>query len=233
MRRTAPIRLACCSIASIALLLTAPSAQAEGFVGIRGGAAISETGDFRARSTGLAIGRTTDRLDYDVGSSFGARGGYWFEHGFNWIGLAGDLSFFHALEDRSRGELDLYLLPFTPLLMLRAPLGASDRYPGGRVQPYAGVGPALTFSLARLGLDDAVPGFDDYYDGAFDVGVDALGGLAFQLSPRIALFAEYRFTYLDLDFDREVDNDLGPDPDVEVDTILRTHHATLGVSFHF
>jgi opacity protein-like surface antigen len=233
MRRTDAFRPACRSAVLLALLVLAPTAQAEGFVGVRGGPAISETGDLRARSTGPGIGRTRDRLDYDVGGSFGVRGGYWFGPELNWLGLAGDISYFHALEDRGRGELDLHLFPLTPLLMLRAPIGTSQRYPDGRLQPYAAVGPALTFSVARLALDDVVSGFDDYYDGEFDVGLDALGGLAFQVSPRVALFVEYRFTYLDMDFDNEVDNDLGPDPDVDVDTILKTHHTTFGVSFHF
>lgn len=232
MRRIHAFRTTCSSVVLLALVL-APSAQAEGFVGIRGGAAISENGDLRARSSGASIGRTRGHLDYDVGSSFGVRGGYWFGPEVNWLGLAGDISYFRAREDRRRGELDLHLVPFTPLLMLRAPLGTSQRYPGGRVQPYAAVGPALTLSVARLALDDVISGLDDFYDGEFDVGVDARGGLAFHVSPRVALFMEYRFTYLDLDYDSEVDNDLGSDPDVDVGTVLKTHHTTFGVSFHF
>jgi opacity protein-like surface antigen len=203
-------------------------------VDVRGGPAFSETGDLRARSDGPAIGRTRDRLDWDVGASFGVRSGYWFtSSGLNWLGLGGDLSYFHALEDKTNGELDIFAFPITPLLMVRAPIGANRDYPGGRLHPYAAVGPAFTLSVARLALDDVVPGMDDFWDAQLDVGLDARGGIAVHVSPRVALFVEYRFTYLDLDYDDEVDYDFGPDPDIDVDTILRTHHTTFGVSFRF
>lgn len=110
---------------------------------------------------------------------------------------------------------------------------ALDPYPGGRVQPYAAVGPALTLSVARLASEDLVPGLDDFYDARLDVGLDARGGIAVHVAPRVALFFEYRFTYLDLHYENEVDYDFGPGPDLDVDTILRTHHTTVGVSFRF
>jgi opacity protein-like surface antigen len=219
-------------LATLLLLTGAPPALAEGFVDVRMGPAFSENGDLGFRSTGPGPGRD-DRLEYDPGFTFGVRGGYWFDPTASWLGLGLDFSYFHALEDRTRGELDIFALPLTPLLMVRAPLGASDEFPNGRVQPYAGVGPALTLSIARLALDDTVPGMDDFYDAALDVGVDVRGGLAVHVAPRVALFLEYRYTYLDLDYDDEVDLRGGPDPDVDVDTILRTHHTTFGVSFRF
>ncbi len=214
-------------------LLAAPAAvRAEGFLDVRLGAAFSETDDLEVRSDGPVVMRG-DRLEYDVAPSFGVRGGYWFTQDASWLGLGLDLSYFHALEDRSRGELDIFALPLTPLLMLRVPIGVDDRFPGGRVQPYAAVGPALTLSVARLATDDFVPGLEDFYGAEFDLGLDARGGLAVHVAPRVALFLEYRYTYLDLDYDAEVDFDFASDPDLDVETILRTHHTTLGVSFRF
>jgi opacity protein-like surface antigen len=236
MRRAIPSILRSLATARLAVaigLLAAPAAmQAEGFVDLRMGPAFSENGDLRVRSNGPGPGRGS-QLAYDPGFTLGVRGGYWFEDSFNWLGLGLDFSYFHALEDRTNGELDIFAMPLTPLLMLRAPLASDADYPGGRVQPYAGIGPALTLSVARLALDDTVPGLDDFYDAALDVGVDVRAGIAFQVSPRVALFAEYRYTYLDLDYDDEVDLRGGPDPDFDVDTILRTHHPTFGVSFRF
>jgi len=227
-----PARLVAGLPVALALLLVAQAVAAEGFVDLRLGPAFSENGDLRVRSNGPGPGRGS-QLDYDPGFTFGVRGGYWFDPTASWLGLGLDFSYFHALEDRTNGELDIFAMPLTPLLMLRAPLDASPDYPGGRVQPYAAIGPALTLSIARLALDDTVPGADDFYDAALDVGVDVRGGIAFQLSPRIALFAEYRYTYLDLDYAKEVEYRYGPDPDYDVDTILRTHHTTFGVSFRF
>lgn len=224
--------LAPISILALSLLGIAEAARAEGFVDVRMGPAFSENGSVSIRSNGPGPGRGRN-VSYDPGFEIGVRGGYWFEGGANWLGLGLDLSYFHALEDRTHGELDLFLMPLTPLLMLRAPIDADADHPGGRIQPYVGVGPALTVSVARLGLDDTIPGAEDFYDAALDVGFDLRAGLAFQVSRRLALFAEYRYTYLDLDYDNEVEWRYGPDPDFDVDTILRTHHPTFGVSFRF
>lgn len=225
-------RLAVWLPATLALLLAAQAGRAEGFVDLRLGPAFSENGDLDVRSNGPGPGRG-GRLEYDPGFTFGVRGGYWFDPTASWLGLGLDFSYFHALEDRTNGELDILAMPLTPLLMVRLPLDPSQDYPGGRVQPYAAIGPALTLSIARLALDDTVPGMDDFYDAKLDVGLDVRGGIAFHVSRRVALFAEYRYTYLDLDYDNEVDYRYGPDPDFDVDTILRTHHPTFGVSFRF
>jgi opacity protein-like surface antigen len=232
MHRWTAFRLAVSLPIALTLLGVAQAVRAEAFVDVRMGTSFSENGDLDVRSDGPVVTRSDD-LGYDVGPSFGVRGGYWFTPSLRWLGLGLDLSYFQALEDRSNGELDIFAFPLTPLLMVRAPIGVGDRYPGGRVQPYAAVGPALTLSVARLATEDLVPGLDDFYDARLDVGLDARAGIAVHVAPRIALFFEYRFTYLDLHYENEVDYDFGPDPDLDVDTILRTHHTTVGVSFRF
>ena len=58
-----------------------------------------------------------------------------------WLGLTLEISYFRA---STAGDIIKFdLIPISPLLMLRVPIVASPSYPGGRLQPYVGIGPAL------------------------------------------------------------------------------------------
>src|SRR5262249_39533114 len=138
-------------------------------------------------------------VEWEISPSAGIRGGYWFEFeeiepSFFGIGL--DLSYYRAFEDRSFGRLKVWAAPLTPLIMLRIPLGYSEDFPGGRVQPYIAGGPGFTISAAHADLSDLSSTgnvLDDFEDVSFDVGADARAGIQFQISHGFGLFGEYRY----------------------------------------
>jgi opacity protein-like surface antigen len=226
---------------ALAPALLASHASAEGFLDLYLGASFPEDGnvDGRASVGGFAGGtiRGTDRIDYDTSFTSGLRGGYWFEDTANFIGIGLDLSYYGAygeVEDVPRDiDFDVVALPITPLLMARIPIASGEDYPGGRVQPYAAIGPGLTLSVAYADLSRLGVGIDDLTAASFDVGLDVRGGLAIHIAKPIALFAEYRYTRLRPEYEDEVDFDFGPDIDIDLDPDLDVHHFVFGASFRF
>jgi Outer membrane protein beta-barrel domain len=215
-------------------IVTAEHAAAEGFVDLYLGAGFPQNDHLHLSADNPAAGVPAKRnAKFYVTPSAGVRGGYWFEGPARFVGLALDLSYYRYFQDTSRAAFDFIVLPMTPLLMARLPLGErNESFPGGRFQPYAAIGPALNLSFAYGDLSELNTGIDDFGDASFDVGLDARGGLAVQISRRIALFTEYRFTYLKPNYHDEVGFP-GPNVDVDVDATLATHHLVFGVSFRF
>ena len=233
------------SLALTALLAAVP-ARAEGFFDIYFGVGLPEDGDVDVHTDDPTIDANpsfqqaypgNSDFEWETTPSTGMRGGYWFEQtGISFIGVGLDLSYYRAYDDDDFASLDVWLTPITPLLMLRAPLGYSEDYPGGRVQPYVAVGPGFTVSAAHADLSELGVGLDDFEDVSLDVGLDARAGLAVQLSRHFALFGEYRYTYVEPDFDDSVDDGFGaPDfeADVDFEPELATHHIVFGASFRF
>ncbi|MEM7411323.1 MAG: outer membrane beta-barrel protein [Myxococcota bacterium] len=209
-------------------------ASAEFFVEGYAGPSFAENDTLRCtgcNNLGLPV-LTRSRTDYEYASStFGLRGGYWFPGWAKFLGVGLDFSFYSASDDNI-AKLDLLAVPVTPLLMLRLPLLTSDEFPNGQLQPYGAIGPGFTVTIANADFS-RFEIFEDFVDAKLDVGFDARGGMAFQFHPNFAVFTEYRYTRVDLDFDDEVDFDFGPDIDVRLATRLAVHHAVAGVSFRF
>jgi opacity protein-like surface antigen len=160
----------------------------------------------------------------------GIRGGYWFKGGAKWLGLAGDISYFRPKEDISGEALEIHVIPLSLLLMFRAPLITSDKYPNGRLQPYVAAGPGFFVSVFSLDLD---PMFDEEItEASFDVGPDVRGGVAFLASRHFGFFVEYRFTRFEPKYDAEVDTFMGS-ADFTAETQMETHHVAGGVTFRF
>jgi len=90
------------------------------------------------------------------------------------------------------------------------------RYPGERIQPYAGVG--LGIFWARLSGDD-------YGGNASDTspGLNALGGIRVFLTKRVALMAEYKYNRASFDFGGNVSTHV----------LYQTHNLVGGLSIHF
>lgn len=232
-----------------ASLLIAPvwsPAAAEGFLDLRLGAAFPQDDTVRLQASGggFVLPPSSRPVEFDSSLAAGLRGGYWFEGDARWVGIGMDLSYFSAHQSNNEKALDIYVLPVSPLLMLRVPIAFDDDdFPGGRVQPYAAIGPAFTSTIARVdvnkvanefGLGALVEDDTDFYDFDFDVGLDVRGGIAVPIAPWIALFTEYRYTNVDLQYEDSVDVTIGGvDADVDLDVDLDTHHWTFGVSFRF
>jgi hypothetical protein len=217
-----------------ALGLDAGLAWGEGFLDLYGGAAYTEsigvTAGDRTCTTFLFASscgpetKATREVDFGLSPEYGIRGGYWFA-GFPYLGLAGDLSTFRAEGD----DVKFHLIPFSVLLMARIPLLPTEGIPGGRLQPYLGLGPSFFWWKATV---DYRPDVDQRVKvNSLDVGFDARAGLTWQFHKHVGLFSEYRYTYLPVA--AADDDDFGGASGERVDARLNTHHLLLGVSIRF
>jgi hypothetical protein len=210
------VRVATAWVAVVGGMALGGSAGAEGFMDLRVGGAFSSDGNASVSGGGMfQSGRVDDSF------TTGLRGGYWFDFSYlRWLGLAGDVSFF-APHQSGSGGVDIYVLPFTPLLMARLPLLTSDELPNGRLQPYAAIGPGIFTTVV---YEDST----DYTAAGVDVGLDVRAGLNVQILKWLGVFAEYRYTSYEADVDDDV---FGVNVQTELD--LDSHHVAAGVGFHF
>jgi len=230
-----------------ALALSPAPADAEGFLDLYLGAAFPQDSDVDTSADDPIVADMISYpsdVEWETSPSFGIRGGYWFdEPGLNFLGIGLDLSYYRAFEESDFASLDVYVTPLTPLLMLRIPIATSEAFPGGRIQPYGAIGPGFTLAAAHADTDelrDNFSGFDTHLDdfeaATFDVGLDARAGLAIQLAPHFAVFGEYRYTYIELEFEDDVDafDNVGLfETEIDIEPELETHHLVFGVSFRF
>src|SRR5205807_3353314 len=89
------------------------------------------------------------------------------------------------------------------------------RYPGERFQPYAGVG--LGIFWARISGQDIGTAADG------SLGLNALAGVRFFLTDRVAFFGEYKYNRAAFDFGS----------DVTLHVLYQAHHFVGGLSLQF
>ncbi|MDW7712378.1 MAG: outer membrane beta-barrel protein [Deferrisomatales bacterium] len=170
------------------------------------------------------------RVSFDSAPVFGLRLGHWFESAPS-FGVALDVSYFKANGD----GVDLDVVPLTGLLMLRFPLGASQAFPRGRLQPYGAVGLALVTASMSVDFRPEVP--EKVRGGGSGMGVDLRAGLAWHMSRRLAAFGAYRYLQADLKADGESEGFwlvvAGSAEREEVKVDLRTHQLLAGLSVRF
>ncbi|MGH7219915.1 MAG: outer membrane protein [Nitrospiraceae bacterium] len=94
------------------------------------------------------------------------------------------------------------------------------RYPGMTYQPYLGAGPAIM--IARLsGSTDTQP------DTQISVGSNFLTGIRAFVTPKVALFTEFKYTHAKFGFHGAFGSFGG------FDSTYRAHQLSVGVSYHF
>jgi len=225
---------------AVAFALAGSPAAAEGFLDFYLGAGFVQNDTLHFRTDNPTIPIPTQRIaSYDVSPSGGLRGGYWFEGPARFVGLGLDLSYYQAIEERGTAPFEFRVVPLTPLLMARLPLGQRDeKFPGGRFQPYVAIGPGLNLSFAHGDISELnVEDIHDLHDESFDVGLDVRSGLAVHLARRVGLFTEYRFTYFESDYGDNIGEFKFFSPDVvahlNVKPTFATHHLVAGVSLRF
>jgi opacity protein-like surface antigen len=220
-------------LSAVCFLLILPTlARAEWFLDVYGGESTTRDASVTAEITsyGVLMATTTEshteKVDFDTSFTMGGRLGYWFEK-LPWLGASLDLSYFKA--EGEKAEFDV--VPLSLLLMLRWPLFKSENFPKGRLQPYAGVGPGYFFTSSRANfrpdLQDSVSGSSD------EVGFDVRTGLSWQFHKHWAIFGEYRYTDVKIDFTQEDFLPIFSGTDESMNTHLKTNHFLLGISYRF
>lgn len=196
----------------LAITVSVPAAaRAEIFLDLYGGGAFPvDTDTTITGSNFIIIGESSYKESFVAGG----RMGYYFDRGVPWLGLALDVSYFKADIDLPNGAKN-DVVPVSLLLMTRAPLLRSPEFPGGRLQPYAGIGPSFVYSKSKAGTSS---------DTSFDVGFDFRLGLTWMLTRNIGLFGEYRFSYVQPDYDL---NGETVEPEYSV------NHLAAGLTFRF
>jgi len=190
------------------VLAAASPVSAETMLDLYVGGAFTEDSTLEIDTIGFMGSLPADWRDSVVG---GVRVGHWFGGPLKWFGLAADLSYFQP--EVAGGVLELHLVPITPLVMVRIPLFADEGHEGGRLQPYAGVGPGLFTGVLTSNVTSGA-------DVGFDAGLDIRAGVAVLLTGGFGLFAEYRRT--------DVDMKIG-----DIKTTVETDHISGGIALRF
>ncbi|MEW5803965.1 MAG: outer membrane beta-barrel protein [bacterium] len=225
-------KLLICVLSLILLLSYAPQpVAAERFCDVYlGGSLSAGNEDFKISTSNEKV---TEEVTFSNSLTAGYRIGYWSGR-YPWTGAALELSWFQRSIDGGEGDLDI--IPISALFMFRLPLLKSRAYPRGKLLPYAGIGPGIFFSNIEYRVEkSAIPGLvgepavsGTYADRTIDIGLDARIGMAKVLSRTSAVFMEYRYTHVNLNFDENV---LGVK--VNMETELKTHHILIGFSYFF
>ena len=150
----------------------------------------------------------------------GGKFSFWSEP-IRWIGVEFDISGYTAdipqqtVSGVSVTATGMDITAFGFHVLGRIPLGSPEGDPFRRAYFYLGGGPALlAVSGERGGVIQDVGEF----------GVHALAGFKLFLTPNIALFAEYKFTYAEVTFDIT-----GGTEDIE----LKINQVYGGIAYHF
>lgn len=202
------------------LLGSTLSAQAELYVG--GQAGWNTPQDLtNIQGIGSTAGITVSDLTPESGVVFGAKFGGYFPKRLNWLG--GEIEVYHTDVDINSQPLTLSapIIGLTvsgtsanfELAVTTVAVNILARYPHKTLQPYIGIGGGL--NIARFTSDTGIN------ETAYVPTVNALAGLKFFVTEKIAVFGEYKFNYGNWQF---------------IDFLewnYMTHMFLGGVSYHF
>ena len=206
-------------VVTMILTLWASQACAEGFLEAYAGPSFTDSARVKVEDFSTS---TSGNVSFRADITYGIRGGYWFAK-VPWFCIGGDLASQHASGDHASFDYT----PLSLLFMFRLPLDVSEEIPQGRIQPYLGIGPSVSF-YTHYSTDVGV-GSSDW---GFSYGFLLPAGLKVQLSRHVALFGEYRFTYHDIEIG-------GPGKafllaaSPRTETTLTGHNLLFGAAYHF
>lgn len=174
--------------------------------------------------------RETREVDFNSSFTMGYRLGYWLES-LPGVGLSLEASYFTQNTDNA----DLRIIPISALMIFQIPLSKMCDYSKEGFISYLGAGPGIFFSNIKYEVaNSSVPALlgkaisGKYSDHASNIGLDIRAGVAKMYFKNIRLFCEYRYTYVNPDFEVNV---LGET--VKTETRLNTHHLLFGFSYLF
>jgi len=232
----------------------------EGFVDLFVGAAMTQDADVEVRNLTIfgspPISFRVRDLSFETSFMGGERVGFWWD----FVGANLDLSYFrpdpHAsghtrlelppglpsnvdrdlvLKALQMAESDLHVVGIGLNAMLRAQFFSDTAVPQGHLQPYVFAGPTMFVSILTLEAKETLlGGTQKYSDTDLNVGLGftAGAGLTYMFTKSFGLFAEYRFTYQQPEFDLTL---TGPAGRVSgsLRGTLETHYALGGATFRF
>ena len=216
---------------------------AEWFADLYAGAGFPDADDHTNRARDFDLDVVVSDIAYKNSTVIGGRAGYWFDSlGFLGVGVdashvfgpdigaqtasfeacvpAGCLTGPQAVR---RASLNVTSVGLD--LLLRWPLLTSGAFPRGRLQPYVAVGPAVFIAHFR---DTSNFSPSNQSDTDTVVGPKAAGGLAWHVTRHLAVFAEYRFTRFEAEW--EFQSNFGR---LEVSAPITTHAVLGGLSLRF
>lgn len=200
-------------------------ATAETFCDVYFGTSLINADDSYIKLNGTTLDAEDESEAYAV---FGFRYGTWLDN-IPCLGVGLDLSL--------NGVVMGYdLKPFgriwsgSMLAMLRLPLMKSTEFPHGQLQPYLAVGPGFFLTeITKIVGPPEVSDIDWFADESLDLGLDVRAGLSWGLpETKMRLFAEYRYTQFEADFERSI-----TDGTLSFKPTLQMHYLLLGLGINF
>lgn len=205
-------------IAACGLFIGAGQAHSETYIQGYGGWAMPHESDMSSR-TG-----EEGKIEFDPGPAAGVKWGSWFDSA-PYFGLQLDLNGHLPELDTLTNSSGATATADADMQAYSASINAVLRLPSGAIKPYIGAGAGWhfaniddgTLTASVLGVPTAFEGDDD--DG---FGWNVLAGVDFEVTSSFSIFAEYKYTQADFEFDT-----LGLDIDYEVS------QAYAGLSYSF
>ena len=207
------------------LLAVIPACVAEEFFDLYLG--ITNTNDAEVWAEYGGWQQSAEEIDFDPSGLYGLRGGVW-SNSTRQIGWAIDVFYFEADSEK----VDVSVIPLSVLLMLRLPLFVRDEFPGGKLQPYFGIGPTAYFFDIEVQFQPIISRTISRHE--VELGWQCQTGLLWQFHKEYGIFVEYRYTTSRIH--EEWTEDAGwfsYGHTEEVETTLDTHHFLMGISFRF
>jgi len=170
--------------------------------------------------TGPQAGLPGPLVDFDLQNSitYGGKAGYF--PGHSWFGIEGEVLHTTPHIKSLPRTATLDEVPGVHLRLTTIGANFIARYPGRMIQPYVGAG--IGMAIARIG-DTATVRSDTDVTAAWNL----LVGLRAFLTSHVAMFTEYKYQGLSLQFDQA----FGPDGGFAGN--YRAQHILGGLSYHF
>jgi opacity protein-like surface antigen len=204
-------RLLCCLLFFTVFACIAIPVQAEWYVAGQAGYSFADALRHVTGTGGLS-GLESPNFDMKNSLAYGGKLGVYPYHG----SLGFELDVFHSTPHVK----NLDDIPGIHLAVTTIGANILLRYPGLTFQPYLGGGPALV--LARLGRSATTQS-----DTQVSLGINFLTGVRAFVTPKVALFTEYKFTQANVGF-HDAFGSIGG-----FDSTYKAHQLFAGVSYHF
>jgi opacity protein-like surface antigen len=194
-----------------ALSLIAIPAQAEWYVAGQAGYSFADALR-NVKGTGALSGLEAPDFDLKNSLAYGGKVGVYPFHG----SLGFELDVFHSTPHVK----NLDDIPGIHLAVTNVGANILLRYPGVTFQPYLGAGPGIL--IARLSRSATTE-----QDTQVSIGLNFLTGIRAFVTPKVALFTEYKYTDAKFGFNGAFGS-LGG-----FDSTYSAHQLFVGVSYHF